>query len=136
MKYIIIILLSISGSIAFAQEPKECKFNDPLLDKMTGQWMMTGEMGQKKVGYSFNAQWVLKHQFMEWEITDMLSRDPEYVAKVYVGYDCDTKRYIVHWIDNIGGKFSETLGYGTKKGDVIELKFKYPNAPSVNTMAG
>jgi hypothetical protein len=136
MKYCITLLFFLYTVIASAQTPaKECNFNDALLDNMTGQWTMAGEMGNVKVAYTFNAQWVLNHKFMEWNITDILKSPPAYTAKVFVGYDCESKQYIVHWIDNMGGKFSETLGYGTKKGDAIEVKFKYPNAPSVNTIS-
>ena len=136
MKYGITLLICIYAVIASAQTPTpECKFTDPFFDKMEGQWTMAGDMGKQKVAYNFNAHWVLKHKFMEWEITDILHKDPEYMARVYVGYDCVSKRYIVHWIDNMGGKFSETLGYGTRKGDAIEVQFAYPNAPSVNTIS-
>jgi hypothetical protein len=136
MKYIITIAACLFATLSYAQTPeKECNFNDALLDNMTGHWTMAGDMGTQKVAYNFSAQWVLNHKFMEWDITDILKSPPSYTAKVYVGYDCKSNQYIVHWIDNMGGKFSETLGYGIKKGDAIEVKFKYPNAPSVNTIS-
>lgn len=57
---------------------------------------------------------------------------PGYVAKVSIGNDCMSERYVVHWLDNFGERFSETLGYGIKNGQTIEFRFEYPDAPFSN----
>jgi hypothetical protein len=43
-------------------------------------------------------------------------------------------RYVVHWLDIFGGRFSETLGFGQKNAeDSIRFRFEYPGAPLHNT---
>lgn len=44
-------------------------------------------------------------------------------------------QYVVHWLDNFGGAFSETLGYGEKKVQSIEISFDYPQGKLINTFA-
>jgi hypothetical protein len=46
-----------------------------------------------------------------------------------IGYDNVSERYVAHWLDVYGGRFSETLGYGTRSGDQIEFVFEYPDGP-------
>ena len=46
-----------------------------------------------------------------------------------IGYDHTSERYVAHWMDIYGGRFSETLGYGVRSGDQIEFVFEYPDGP-------
>ncbi len=120
-----------------AQDSLQCNqeyFSDSLLDQLTGPWQASGEVMGEKVGYAFNVLWVLNHQFLEMNLTDT-SAQPAYIAKVMIGYDCDKKQYVVHWLDNFGGPFSETLGYGVQKGNAIEMVFNYPEGKLVNTFS-
>src|SRR5215510_6509117 len=54
-------------------------------------------------------------------------------AMVFIGYDNTSKRYVVHWLDHFGGRFSETLGYGLRSGNSIKFVFEYPDGPFHNT---
>ena len=54
---------------------------------------------------------VLNHQFVELNFTDVNS-PARYMAKVSIGFDCISERYVVRWMDILGGHISETLGYG------------------------
>jgi hypothetical protein len=72
--------------------------------------------------------WVLNHQFLQVHEKD-LATAPAYEAGVMVGYDNLSERYVAHWLDVFGGRFSETLGYGTRSGDQIEFVFEYPDGP-------
>ncbi len=56
-----------------------------------------------------------------------------YEAEIYLGYDNASDRYVAHWLDIYGGRFSETLGYGTRSGDSIRFVFEYPDGPFRNT---
>jgi hypothetical protein len=40
-------------------------FQDDLLDKMTGQWKLTGTIRGQTVEYKVEAQWTLNHQFLQ-----------------------------------------------------------------------
>jgi len=47
----------------------------------------------------------------------------------YLGYDAISERYVLHLMDTFGGRFSETLGYGTRDGNQIKFVFEYPDGP-------
>lgn len=36
---------------------------------------------------------------------------------------------MLHLMDTFGGRFSETLGYGTRDGNQIKFVFEYPDGP-------
>lgn len=88
-------------------------------------------IGRRAVKNSFSVSWILNHQFLEISFVDLAS-PPSYFAKVLIGYDCISERYVAHWLDILGGRFSETLGYGVKKGQMIEFRFEYPDGPFIN----
>ena len=128
------VLISISQPL-FGQEAIKCNdntFNDPLLEKITGTWNVTGQIGKDKINYNFKASWELNHQFMVLSFADT-AKQPQYAAMVFIGFDCISERYVIHWLDNFGGRFSETLGYGIKSGQHIEFRFEYPDGPFINT---
>jgi len=54
---------------------------------------------------------------------------PDYEAMPMIGHDNTSERYVAHWIDVFGGRWSETLGYGKRSGDEIDLVFEYPDGP-------
>lgn len=41
----------------------------------------------------------LNHQFVSLTFADT-AKLPQYTAKVFIGYDCITERYVAHWLDN------------------------------------
>jgi hypothetical protein len=49
----------------------------------------------------------LDHQFLRLEMKDVAT-PPAYEATVYIGYDKTGERYVAHWLDVFGGRFSET----------------------------
>ncbi|NVO18629.1 MAG: hypothetical protein HXX13_02965 [Bacteroidetes bacterium] len=110
----------------------ENKFEDPFLENIIGSWDATGKIGTDPVAYHFTGNWELNHQFILLSFADT-ARQPQYIARVYIGVDCVSERYVVHWLDNFGGRFSETLGYGTRSGDSIPFRFEYPDGPFINT---
>jgi hypothetical protein len=135
IKFCAISLLVIAFSpIATAQQPSPAldgvhhTFQDELLDKLAGRWKLTGTLTHQNIEHSIDAQWVLNHQFLEILEKD-LATPPAYEAIVMIGYDNTSERYVAHWIDVFGGRFSETLGYGTRSGDQIEFVFEYPDGP-------
>ncbi|MGC1390183.1 MAG: DUF1579 family protein [Bacteroidales bacterium] len=128
---IFFVLISFS---VIAQDTIKCNdkyFKDHLLDKLVGNWDLKGTIGNEHVTNNCSCQWILNHQFIELNLTDTLNI-PTYTAKVFIGYDCISERYVAHWIDNYGGRYSETLGFGQLKGSSIEFRFEYPNGPFIN----
>ena len=111
-----------------ALDGPERPFQDSLVDQLAGQWFMGGNMGRQQVGYTVTAEWVLNHQFLRFAMRDT-SRTPSYEAHVYIGRDNTSDRYVAHWIDVFGGRWSETLGYGLRTGNTIEFLFEYADGP-------
>jgi hypothetical protein len=107
-------------------------FTDPLLENMTGTWNLTGRVMGRDADHTVEAEWVLNHQFLRIHEKD---RNPaangavSYEAMIMVGYDNTSERYVAHWNDVYGGRFSETLGYGTRSGNDIRFVFEYPDGP-------
>ena len=100
-------------------------FRDSTLDGLVGKWKATGKIVGKRIEQFCEAHWFLNHQFLRVHFIDAASkarRDrrgetvlrAEYEAMVFVGYDNLSERYVVHWLDVFGGRFSETLGFGTR----------------------
>jgi hypothetical protein len=125
---------------ARVEEPKPLDgphnlFRDDLLDKLAGRWDLTGKVGARQVRNTFLAEWVLNHQFLRLQFKDADPPTPgrvAYEAQVYLGYDNTSERYVAHWLDIYGGRFSETLGYGTRSGDSIRFVFEYTDGPFHN----
>ncbi len=115
-------------SEAMAQSTPPCFnqiFVDTLLNKLSGHWQGDGIVGGDTVHYSIDGSWELNHQFFLLQLVDE-STPPHYIAHVYIGYDCPQNQYIVHWLDNFGGQFSETLGHAGKGTTHIDFLFDYP----------
>ena len=110
-------------------------FHDDLLDHLQGHWKVTGIIVGQKREMDLAAEWVLNHQFLFLDEKDatFIADKPGYEAHVYIGYDNASNRYVIHWIDIFGGRFSETLGYGTRAGNSIKFVFEYPDGPFHNT---
>jgi hypothetical protein len=134
-----LILLSassiLSTSYAHAQEPLDGRnriFRDDLIDKLVGDWKLMRKIRGQSVQNTVKAEWVLNHQFLLLHMKD-IATPPAYEAMIFIGYDNTSERYVAHWIDVFGGRFSETLGYGTRAGESIKFVFEYPDGPFHNT---
>lgn len=128
-------LSPVGTSQLMAQEPLDGRnrvFRDELLDNLVGNWRVTRKIRGQIFENTATAEWVLNHQFLRLHLKDA-SNPPNYEAMVFIGYDNASERYVVHWIDNFGGRASETLGYGTHAGNYIRFVFEYPDGPFHNT---
>ena len=121
------------------------QFRDKLLDELVGNWRVTGKVAGDRLLHSCTADWILNHQFLRIHFLDIGSKGsqrkkagrdehPPYEAMVFVGYDNMSERYVVHWLDIFGGRFSETLGYGKRKDrNSIRFLFEGGTGPLQNT---
>ena len=120
-----------------AQQPldgRERIFHDELLDQLAGDWKVSVKFKTRTAENTAVVEWVLNHQFLLIKMKDV-NNPPQYEANVYIGYDNASDRYVAHWIDVFGGRFSETLGYGTRSGNSIKFVFEYPDGPFLNTFS-
>ena len=117
-----------------AEEPADgpkAIFRDDFIDRLAGTWRLTRKIRGREAINSVEARWVLNHQFLQIHLMDA-AQPPQYEALIHVGYSHADKRYVAHWTDTWGGKFS-AIGYGQRSGDSIEFKFQYDDGPFFNT---
>jgi hypothetical protein len=135
---ILMVCACLAVGVAFAQDqppeldgPKSV-FQDPLLEMLQGNWKLTGKLMNHPVEHTIQAEWVLNHQFFRiHEKDETVAKDGNvaYEAVIMVGYDNTSDRYVAHWMDVYGGRFSETLGYGNRAENEIRFIFEYPDGP-------
>ena len=106
-------------------------FKDDFIENLSGEWKLTRKIRGKEVENKVTAEWVLNHQFLQLHMKD-LADPPTYEAIVLIGYAHADKKYVAHWCDTFGGKFSG-VGFGQKTGESIEFEFHYPDGPFFNT---
>lgn len=130
MRHLLIGLGLLTCGTSLAQAPPR----DPFLDQLVGTWQASGTIGGDRIGYDVQAKWTLENNFLEIDLTDT-AKVVQYMAHVYIGYDGRSERYVMHWLDNLGARFSETLGYGTLKDNTIAFRFEYPDGPFINALS-
>ena len=110
---------------------------DELLQKMVGTWKVEGHVRGTPAHHTITAEWILNRQFVRLHETisaDAPKSEKPYDALWFIGYDDVSDRYVIHLLDIFGPRFSETLGYGTRKGNAMVFIFEYPDGPFHNTM--
>jgi hypothetical protein len=103
-------------------------FHDELLNNLVGEWKVHGTVVGQQVEQDCDVDWILNHQFLELHFVGTKaaeSQDPPYEAMVLIGYDNMSERYVAHWLDTFGGRFSEVLGLGTKMEGGSSIKFVF-----------
>jgi hypothetical protein len=108
------------------------EWRDNLVDHLAGSWTLQGKVMGNDAHHSVKAGWVLNHQFLRIEEKTAATAPPaerRYDSVWYLGYDPISERYVLHLMDVFGGRFSETLGYGTRDGNRIKFVFEYPDGP-------
>lgn len=100
---------------------------DSLLDRLVGTWEMRGTVRGSAVTYRLEARRVLEGRFVELHMQDV-SKPPGYEARVFIGAD-STGRIVAHWMDVFGAAFSVPPGYGSARGDTLEILFQYADGP-------
>ncbi len=129
--------------VALAEEPApvdgpSVPFKDDFVDKLVGQWVLSGNVMGKAARQALEVQWVLNHQFLQLHFkgeADPAKKEPPYEALVYWGYDNLGERHVIHWIDSFGGRYSETLGYGTRTQDAVKFAFDGADGPFHTTFS-
>jgi hypothetical protein len=106
-------------------------FKDEFIENLVGDWKLTRTIRGTEVENTVHVEWVLNHQFLQVHMKDV-GTPPAYEAIVLIGYAYADQKYVAHWCDTYGGKFS-AIGHGKRSGDSIEFEFHYPDGPFYNT---
>ena len=117
-------------AISLAQSPAE--WRDDLAEHMAGTWKLEGQVMGREAHHEVHADWVMNHQFLrihEKTADSAPKTERPYEAFWFLGYDPVSERYVLHLMDVFGARYSETLGYGTRRGNEIRFVFEYPEGP-------
>jgi len=118
-----VVLVSLSAS---AQAPT---FQDPLLDHLTGKWVLQGTIAGRETTHDIVAEWVLGHEYVR---LHEVSREKNaqgqaaYEAIVFIGWDQASSQYTCLWLDTTGGGglSAQGIAHGKRSGDEIAFLFK------------
>jgi len=104
-------------------------FQDELLDRFVGDWVLQGMIAGGEVTHDIEAAWVLGHQYLrfhdvarERDATGAIAYD----ATVFIGWDEPAGGYACLWLDSTGGGglVADIIGRAQPNGD--ELAFLFP----------
>jgi hypothetical protein len=136
MKVLLPIVLLIALPAILASTPSLAQssagWQDDLANHLAGTWKVEGKVLGRDAHHEVSAEWVLNHQFLrihEKTGAGAPAAERAYEAIWFLGYDGTSDRYVLHLIDIFGGRFSETLGYGTRVGNELRFIFEYPDGP-------
>jgi hypothetical protein len=134
----ILVLMSITlcSPSVHAQESAAPK-SDFLMDKMSGEWVMTGTIDEKEVTHDVNVDCILNRQYLRiHEVSREKDADgqPEYEAWIHIAWDKENAEYVVMWLDNTATtNFSpEGVGHGKPDGDRIPFVWKSADGSGIH----
>jgi hypothetical protein len=121
-----IFILLIIGSLPVTAKAQSLQ--DPLLDHMTGQWVLQGTIAGGATTHDVVAEWVLNHQYVRLHEVSREHNDkgqPAYEAIVFIGKD-ELSGYACLWLDSTGngGLSAQGIAQGKRTGDEIAFLFK------------
>lgn len=124
-----LMVLAASVLLSFAASAQELAFQDGLLDRMMGAWVMRGTIEGKETTHDVTAEWVLNHGYVR---LHEVSREkdaqgrPAYEAIVFIGWDRPLSQYACLWLDSTGGGGlkGDAIGHAPRGGDAIAFLFK------------
>jgi hypothetical protein len=126
LKILVSLILPLSAISVSAQQ---ATFQDPLLDRMTGTWVLQGQIGGQQTTHDVVVAWVLGHQYIRLQ---EVSREKDakgqtvYEAIVFIGWDQPSSQYSCLWLDNTGGGglTGQAIAHAKRGGDEIAFLFK------------
>jgi hypothetical protein len=123
MKRLAIVPMILLALSAMAQQ---APVNSPLLDHLSGKWLLQGTVGKQPTTHDFDAEWVIQHHYLRFREVAREKNDkgePQYEATVFIGWNEKTKQYACVWLDVYGGLTTESIGRATPKENQLAFVF-------------
>jgi hypothetical protein len=118
-------LLFAASLSAPAQEPTH---KDPLLDRLTGSWILQGTIAGHETTHDIESEWVLNHEYLRFHETSREKNaqgQPAYEAIVFIEWDKSSNQYQCLWLDSTaGGGLSAPIAHGKRGIDEITFLFR------------
>ncbi len=122
----LVVWVAVSGS---AQE----RTDEPvqLLDRLAGDWVLTGALGKSTSTHDVHGEWVLNHEYMrlhEVSREKKANGDPVYEAIILISWDPKAQEYACLWLDNTegGGLSAQSIAHARRQG--LEIPFVWSQA--------
>jgi hypothetical protein len=133
--FVILALTIMASFSASAQQPTH---PDPLLDRMTGHWILHGTLAGRETTHDIESNWVLNHEYVRIHETSREKNaqgQTAYEAIVFIEWDESTRQYKCMWLDSTagGGLSAQTIAEGKRSGDEIAFVFRSPDGSSIHT---
>ncbi|HEY9167805.1 MAG TPA: hypothetical protein VIS48_16750 [Candidatus Kryptonia bacterium] len=124
--------------ISITARAQQTAFQDSLLDKLAGKWILQGTIAGQETTHDISVEWVLNHEYLQ---IHEVSREknaqgtPAYEAIVYIGWNQQTSQYQCLWLDVTGGGGlnGDAIGHAKQNGDEIPFLFISPDGSSFHT---
>jgi hypothetical protein len=117
-------LLFVTSFSAAAQEPAH---QDPLLDRLSGSWILQGNIAGHETTHDIESEWVLNHEYLRLHETSREKNaqgQPAYEAIVFIEWDESSNEYKCLWLDSTGGGgLSAPIARGKRSNDEIAFLF-------------
>ncbi len=109
-----------------------------LMDRMTGQWLMTGTVSNKATTDDVDVEWVLNRQYIrihEVSREQVAGGGIGYEAWVYLVWDAKKGEYAVLWLDNTAAtNFApDGIGHAKPDGDRIPIVISFTDGAAIRT---
>jgi hypothetical protein len=123
MKGLIIVPTILAALSVMAQQ---APVNSPLLDHLSGKWLLQGTVGQKPTTHDLDGEWVLQHHYLRFREVSREKNakgEPQYEATVFIAWNEKTRQYSCVWLDVYGGATTESIGIATPKENELAFVF-------------
>jgi len=113
---------------------------EPLLEHLTGNWILQGTIAGRETTHDVEAEWVLGHEYVRLHETSREKKaagQPAYEAIIFIEWDKATGEYRCLWLDSTagGGLSAQGIARGKRSGAGIAFLFKGKDSSIHNTFA-
>jgi hypothetical protein len=123
--FAILALILMTSFSASAQGPTR---KDPLLDRLTGSWILQGTIAGRETTHDIESEWVLNHEYLrlhERSREKNAQGEPAYEAIVFIEWNESSNEYKCLWLDSTsGGGLSAPTAQGKRGSDEITFLFR------------
>lgn len=123
-------------SISCAAIDDEASEPHQLLDKLVGEWALSGTMGATVIAQEVTGEWVLGGRFVKMHFIqtgEEVEDGDRYEAIYLIGYDGGADEFVINLFDTFGPEYARYVGTGRRHEDSIRFRFEYPGGPFENT---
>jgi hypothetical protein len=132
---IVTLLAALSLPVLAQQSARQ----EPLLDHLTGKWILQGTIAGRETTHDIEAEWVLGHEYLRLHETSREKKaqgQPAYEAIIFIEWDGSLGEYRCLWLDSTGGGgLSVPTASGKRSGDEIRFLFKEKDSSIHTTFA-